>query len=54
MNLKIVEREDLPLLIEWNSNSEFYGEYSPLEQLSKTEWETRDMTTSPLIPNGSS
>jgi len=36
-----VEREDLPLLIDWNSNSEFYGEYSPLKQLSKTEWEKR-------------
>ena len=41
MNLRIVEREDLPLLIDWNSNSEFYREYSPLEQLSKTEWEKR-------------
>ena len=41
VNLRIVEREDLPLLIDWNSNSEFYGEYSPLQQLSKTEWEKR-------------
>ena len=41
VNLRIVEREDLPLLIDWNSNSEFYGEYSPLRQLSKTEWEKR-------------
>ena len=41
VNLKIVEREDLPLLIDWNSNYEFYREYSPLRQLSKTEWEKR-------------
>ena len=41
MNLRIVEREDLPLLIDWNSNSEYYGEFTPLSQRSKTEWEKR-------------
>ena len=41
MNLRIVEREDLPLLIDWNSNSEYYGECAPLSQRSKTEWEKR-------------
>ena len=41
VNLRVMEKEDLPLLIDWNSNSEFYGEYSPLRQLSKTEWEKR-------------
>ena len=42
VNLRIVEREDLPLLIDWNSNSEFYGErWYDMLQLSKTEWEKR-------------
>ena len=41
VNLRLVEREDLPLLIDWNSNSEFYGEYSPLRQFSRAEWEKR-------------
>jgi ribosomal-protein-alanine N-acetyltransferase len=41
VNLRIVEKEDLPLLIDWNSNSEYYGEYSPIQQFSKTEWEKR-------------
>ena len=41
VNLRIVEREDLPLLIDWNSNSEYYGECAPLSQRSKTEWEKR-------------
>jgi len=42
VNLRIVEREDLPLLIDWNSNSEFYGErWYDMLQLPKTEWEKR-------------
>jgi RimJ/RimL family protein N-acetyltransferase len=41
VNLKVVEKDDLPLLIDWNSNSRFYGEYCPLQQFSKTEWEKR-------------
>jgi len=42
VNLRIVEREDLPLLIDWNSNSEFYGEkWYDMLQLSKTDWEKR-------------
>ena len=42
MNLRIVEKEDLPLLARWNNNSEYYGfEFMELSQQSKTEWEKR-------------
>jgi len=42
VNLRIVEKEDLPLLIDWNNNSEYYGfEFMVLSQQSKTEWEKR-------------
>jgi len=42
VNLRIVEKDDLPLLIDWNSNSEYYGfEFMWLSQQSKTEWEKR-------------
>ena len=42
VNLRVVEKEDLPLLADWNSNSEYYGwEFMCLSQQSKTEWEKR-------------
>jgi len=41
VNLRVLEKEDLPLLIDWNSNYEFYGTYSPIEQFSRIEWEKR-------------
>jgi len=37
VNLRVVEKEDLPLWSEWNNNPEFRGEYTPLPQESKTE-----------------
>jgi len=37
VNLRVVEKEDLPLWAEWNNNHEFRGEYTPLPQESKTE-----------------
>jgi len=37
VNLRVVEKEDLPLWAEWNNNPEFRGEYTPLPQESKTE-----------------
>jgi len=37
VNLRVVEKEDLPLWAEWNNNQEFRGEYTPLPQESKTE-----------------
>ena len=34
MNLRVMEKEDLPLVAEWANNPEFSGEYEPLEQVS--------------------
>ena len=39
VNLRVMEKEDLPLLAEWFSNPEFWGEYEPLEQSSRTDIE---------------
>ena len=39
MNLRIVEKEDLPLLAEWFNKPEAFGEYIPLRQVSRTEAE---------------
>jgi len=39
VNLRIMEKEDLPLFAEWISNSDVTGQYNPLHQMSKTEAE---------------
>ena len=39
MNLRIVEKEDLPLFAEWVNNPDFYGEYNPQEQRTRTKIE---------------
>lgn len=39
MNLRIMEKEDLPLFAEWVNNLEFVGEYLPLRQPSIAEME---------------
>ena len=41
VNLRIIEREDLPLLAEWSNNPEYLGEFVWLPQQSRTEWEKR-------------
>ena len=41
VNLRIVEKEDMSLVIEWVNNPEFYGLYNPLQQTSKAELEKR-------------
>ena len=41
VNLRIVEKEDLPLLADWGNNPEFLGEFIWRQQLSRTEWEKR-------------
>jgi RimJ/RimL family protein N-acetyltransferase len=42
VNLRVVEKEDLPLLLEWFNNPEFAGRYNPLvAQESKVEIEKR-------------
>jgi len=40
VNLRVVEREDLPLLTEWLNNPEFSGEFMWFpQQQSRAEWE---------------
>ena len=39
MNLRVVEKEDLPLVAEWINNPEFYGEYFSPIQRTRTEME---------------
>jgi RimJ/RimL family protein N-acetyltransferase len=39
VNLRVMEKEDLPLFAEWVNKPEFIGEYNPLRQLSRTEIE---------------
>jgi ribosomal-protein-alanine N-acetyltransferase len=41
VNLTVVEKEDLPLLADWNSNLTLLGEYVWLPQLSRTELQKR-------------
>jgi len=37
VNLRIVEKEDLPLAAEWTNNPDFMGEYNPLIQVSRED-----------------
>jgi RimJ/RimL family protein N-acetyltransferase len=39
VNLRIMEKEDLPLFAEWANKPEVWGEYNPLLQMSRTEAE---------------
>ncbi len=39
VNLKIMEKEDLPLILEWGNDLEFGGEYEPMEQMGMKELE---------------
>lgn len=41
MNLKICEKEDLPLVAEWLNDLEFLGIFNPLRQHSKMKLEKR-------------
>jgi RimJ/RimL family protein N-acetyltransferase len=41
VNLRLVEKEDLPLLTEWSNDAEYLGEFVWLPQQSRTEWEKR-------------
>jgi RimJ/RimL family protein N-acetyltransferase len=39
VNLRILEKEDLPLFAEWFNKLEVFGEYNPLHQGSRTDTE---------------
>ncbi len=39
VNLRVMEREDLPLVAAWTNNPRFGGEYEPLEQSSRSDIE---------------
>ena len=41
VNLRVIERDDLPLLAEWSNSSVYLGEFVWLPQQSSTEWEKR-------------
>jgi RimJ/RimL family protein N-acetyltransferase len=45
-----MEKVDLPLFTEWLNKPEFYGEYNPLRQMSKTEAEKMLETPIELKP----
>jgi len=51
VNLRIMEKEDLPLFAEWVNKPEFFGEYNPLRQTSRTETE-KDFDKSTLELTG--
>ena len=39
VNLRVMEKEDVPLFTEWVNKPEVFGEYNPLHQMPKTEVE---------------
>jgi len=41
VNLRIMEKEDLPLAAEWTNNPDFMGEYNPLIQVSREDIQKR-------------
>jgi RimJ/RimL family protein N-acetyltransferase len=50
VNLRIMDKEDLPLFVEWVNKPEVFGEYNPLHQMSKTEAEKMLDNPSDLQP----
>jgi RimJ/RimL family protein N-acetyltransferase len=46
VNLRVMEKEDLPLIADWFNNPEVFGEYNSLRQMPRTEAEK--MFESPL------
>jgi RimJ/RimL family protein N-acetyltransferase len=39
VNLRVMEKDDLPLFVEWANKPEVFGEYNPLHQMSRAEAE---------------
>ena len=50
VNLRVIEKEDLPLFAEWVNKPDIFGEYNPLHQMSKTEAEKVFENPSDLKP----
>jgi RimJ/RimL family protein N-acetyltransferase len=48
VNLRVMEKEDLPLFAEWVNNPEFHGEYEPIDQRSIAEMEKAREQPSPF------
>jgi len=46
VNLRILEKEDLPFYVEWANDPSFFGDFNPLEQATKKELE-KDYDTDP-------
>jgi RimJ/RimL family protein N-acetyltransferase len=51
VNLRVLEKEDLPLFAEWVNEPEFFGEYNSLRQTSKMEIE-KDFDKSAIEQTG--
>ena len=47
VNLRIMEKEDLPFYVKWVNDPSFFGDYNPLEQTMKTEMEKNYDTAPP-------
>ena len=41
MNLRVMEKEDIPLYVAWINDPAFYGDYDPLVQTTKAEMEKK-------------
>jgi RimJ/RimL family protein N-acetyltransferase len=50
VNLKLVEKEDMPIFAEWFNKPEVTGEYNPLHQMSRTDAEKILETPNELKP----
>ena len=48
--MRVMEKEDLPLFLEWANKPEVFGEYNPLHQMSKTEAEKMLDNSSDIKP----
>jgi ribosomal-protein-alanine N-acetyltransferase len=49
VNLRVMEKEDIPTYLEWINKPEFMGEYLPPTQWSRAEWE-KGFEASPFEP----
>jgi len=47
VNLRILEKEELPFYVEWANDPSFFGDFNPLEQTTKIEMEKNYDTDPP-------